>query len=257
VEGGVGSVVRPTDLLGVWPHQRRIDALAAGIADPRSGAPLVAKRIECVADHLRVLARAQEAEDPDLGRAEPAREALGLAQKKLAGALVATPEALHLTVRPPHIDLDADHHIVLLRHRRAPPPGARCRRTRRSRRAARRPGGADPADLQPAEPGRGRDRLSEAVAALDGRLPKVCEALERAEEDILAFYAFPSDHWKKLRSTNPLKRLNREVGRRTDVVGIFPDDASLIRLTTMLAIEQNDEWLVSRRYLSIEKTKPR
>ncbi len=102
----------------------------------------------------------------------------------------------------------------------------------------------------------GRDRLSEAVAALDGRLPKVCAALERAEEDILAFYVFPADHWKKLRSTNPLERLNREVGRRTDVVGIFPDDTSLIRLTTMLAIEQNDEWLVSRRYLSAGSMAP-
>jgi transposase-like protein len=101
-----------------------------------------------------------------------------------------------------------------------------------------------------------RDRLSEAVAALDGRLPKVCAALERAEEDILSFYAFPADHWKKLRSTNPLERLNREVGRRTDVVGIFPDDASLVRLTTMLAIEQNDEWLVSRRYLSAGSMAP-
>jgi transposase-like protein len=101
-----------------------------------------------------------------------------------------------------------------------------------------------------------RDRLSEAVAALDGRLPKVCEALERAEEDILAFYSFPTDHWKKLRSTNPLERLNREVGRRTDVVGIFPDDTSLIRLTTMLDIEQNDEWLVSRRYLSAGSMAP-
>jgi transposase-like protein len=101
-----------------------------------------------------------------------------------------------------------------------------------------------------------RDRLSEAVAALDGRLPKVCAALEAAEEDILAFYAFPADHRQKLRSTNPLERLNREVGRRTDVVGIFPDDASLIRLTTMLAIEQNDEWLVSRRYLSAGSMAP-
>ncbi|HWA52644.1 MAG TPA: IS256 family transposase [Solirubrobacterales bacterium] len=101
-----------------------------------------------------------------------------------------------------------------------------------------------------------RDRLSEAVAALDGRLPKVCEALEEAEDDILAFYDFPADHRKKLRSTNPLERLNREVGRRTDVVGIFPDDASLIRLTTMLAIEQNDEWLVSRRYLSAGSMAP-
>jgi putative transposase len=97
-----------------------------------------------------------------------------------------------------------------------------------------------------------RDRLSEAVAALEGRLEKVAAMLEEAEEDILAFYAFPEAHRSKLRSTNPLERLNREVGRRTDVVGIFPDDASLIRLASMLAIEQNDEWLVGRRYLSNE-----
>src|SRR4051812_12047295 len=85
-----------------------------------------------------------------------------------------------------------------------------------------------------------RDRLSEAVAQLDGRLPKVAAMLEAAEDDILAFYAFPSDHWCKLRSTNPLERFNREIGRRTDVVGIFPDDTSLIRLASMIAIEQND-----------------
>jgi len=97
-----------------------------------------------------------------------------------------------------------------------------------------------------------RDRLSEAVAALEGRLEKVAAMLEEAEEDILAFYAFPESHRSKLRSTNPLERLNREFGRRTDVVGIFPDDASLVRLASMLAIEQNDEWLVGRRYLSNE-----
>jgi putative transposase len=76
--------------------------------------------------------------------------------------------------------------------------------------------------------------------------------LEDAETEILAFYAFPSSHWRKLRSTNPLERFNREVGRRTDVVGIFPDDQSLIRLAGMLCIEQNDEWLVGRGYLSAE-----
>ncbi len=97
-----------------------------------------------------------------------------------------------------------------------------------------------------------RDRLSEAVAALEGRLDKVAAMLEEAEEDILAFYAFPAAHRRKLRSTNPLERLNREIGRRTDVVGIFPDDRSLVRLASMLAIEQNDEWLVGRRYLSNE-----
>src|ERR671928_393653 len=97
-----------------------------------------------------------------------------------------------------------------------------------------------------------RDRLSEAVAHLDGRLVKVAGLLEDAEADILAFYAFPAAHWRKLRSTNPLERFNHEVGRRTDVVGIFPDDQSLVRLAGMLCIEQNDEWLVGRGYLSAE-----
>jgi putative transposase len=97
-----------------------------------------------------------------------------------------------------------------------------------------------------------RDRLSEAVAQLDGRIPKIAALLEDAEPDILAFYAFPAAHWRKLRSTNPLERFNKEIGRRTDVVGIFPDDASLIRLAGMLCIEQNDEWLVGRGYLSAE-----
>ena len=60
----------------------------------------------------------------------------------------------------------------------------------------------------------------------------------------------------ELRSTNPLERFNREIGRRTDVVGIFPDDRSLIRLASMLAIEQNDEWLVGRRYLSAASMGP-
>ena len=105
-------------------------------------------------------------------------------------------------------------------------------------------------------PEQARDRLSEAVAALDGKLAKVATMLEQAEDDILAFYAFPTDHWRKLRSTNPLERFNREIGRRTDVVGIFPDDQSLIRLASMLAIEQNDEWLVGRRYLSAASMGP-
>jgi putative transposase len=97
-----------------------------------------------------------------------------------------------------------------------------------------------------------RDRLSEAVAHLDGRLGKVATMLEDADTHILAFYAFPAAHWRKLRSTNPLERFNKEIGRRTDVVGIFPDDQSLIRLAGMLCIEQNDEWLVGRAYLSAE-----
>jgi transposase-like protein len=101
-----------------------------------------------------------------------------------------------------------------------------------------------------------RELLGEAIERLERPLPKVAAMLERAEEDLLAFYAFPVDHWRKLRSTNPLERLNREIGRRTDVVGIFPDDASLIRLATSLVIEQNDEWLVGRRYLSLDSLAP-
>jgi transposase-like protein len=101
-----------------------------------------------------------------------------------------------------------------------------------------------------------RELLGESIERLVRPLPKVAAMLERAEDDLLAFYAFPADHWRKLRSTNPLERLNREIGRRTDVVGIFPDDASLIRLATSLVIEQNVEWLVGRRYLSLDSLAP-
>jgi len=95
-----------------------------------------------------------------------------------------------------------------------------------------------------------RALLGEALDRLRKPLPKIATLLEEAEEDLLAFYAFPADHWRKLRSTNPLERFNREIGRRTDVVGIFPNDQALIRLAASVVIEQNDEWLVGRRYLS-------
>jgi putative transposase len=95
-----------------------------------------------------------------------------------------------------------------------------------------------------------RALCGEALERLRKPLPKVAALLEAAEEDLLAFYSFPRDHWPKLRSTNPLERVNREIGRRTDVVGIFPNDKALIRLAASVVIEQNDEWLVGRRYLS-------
>jgi putative transposase len=97
-----------------------------------------------------------------------------------------------------------------------------------------------------------RQRVAEVIERLAGPMPKVAALLEQAEEDLLAFYAFPPAHWSKLRSTNPLERVNREIGRRADVVGIFPNDAAALRLAGALLIEQNDEWLVGRRYLSAE-----
>jgi transposase-like protein len=95
-----------------------------------------------------------------------------------------------------------------------------------------------------------RELVGGALERLAKPLPKVAALLEEAEEDLLAFYAFPTTHWPKLRSTNPLERVNREIGRRTDVVGIFPNDRALIRLAASVVIEQNDEWLVGHRYLS-------
>jgi transposase-like protein len=97
-----------------------------------------------------------------------------------------------------------------------------------------------------------RERVTAVIDQLTPTAPKVAQLLADAEPNLLAFYRFAREHWTKLRSTNPLERVNRELGRRTDVVGIFPNDASLIRLAGMLLIEQNDEWLVGRRYLSQE-----
>jgi transposase-like protein len=97
-----------------------------------------------------------------------------------------------------------------------------------------------------------RERVGHVLSRLEPVAPKVCQFLEEAEEDLIAFYLLPAEHWTKLRSTNPLERVNKEIGRRSDVVGIFPNDASVIRLAGALLSEQNDEWLVQRRYLSVE-----
>ena len=97
-----------------------------------------------------------------------------------------------------------------------------------------------------------RERLAGVAGALEHSAPKVARLLLEAEEELLAFLAFPPEHRSKLRSTNPLERVNREIGRRSDVVGIYSNDAALIRLAGALLLEQNDEWLVGRRYLSVE-----
>jgi putative transposase len=97
-----------------------------------------------------------------------------------------------------------------------------------------------------------KERSASVTQRLAPTAPKVAELLAEAEEDLLAFYRFPAAHWPKLRSTNNIERVNKEIARRTDVVGIFPNDRSVIRLVGALLIEQNDEWLLTRGYLSQE-----
>ena len=98
-----------------------------------------------------------------------------------------------------------------------------------------------------------RSQLDEVTRMLQAQFPVVASMLADATEDLLAFTGFPQAHWRKIWSTNPLERINGEIKRRTNVVGIFPNDASILRLVTAVLVETHDEWAVSeRRYLSEE-----
>lgn len=85
------------------------------------------------------------------------------------------------------------------------------------------------------------------------RVPKLAAIMDHAEEDVLAYMTFAKQHWAKLHRINPTERLNGEIKRRTEVVGIFPNDEAIVRLVGALLLEQNDEWAVQRaRYITLE-----
>jgi transposase-like protein len=97
-----------------------------------------------------------------------------------------------------------------------------------------------------------REAMAKVITLLEAKYPFVAELLVEAEDDVLAYFAFPDAHWRQIRSTNPLERINKELRRRVRVIGVFPNDAAVLRLLAMILVEQHDEWAAGdRRYFAV------
>ena len=101
-----------------------------------------------------------------------------------------------------------------------------------------------------------RDQWGKVADALREKYPKLAAMMDASRDDVLAYMDFPREHWAQISSTNPIERLNGEIKRRSDVVGIFPNEKAVVRLVGALMLEQNDEWAVCRRYMALEGLKP-